>query len=68
MPGRPGMRLGRLAPKIHRNTLLFDDYLKADAPPPPPEKSYWEYKVPPDWTMMGNDKSGIARAPTRGIE
>ena len=59
MDGRPGLRLGKLAPKVHPKTLLFSKYLKADAPPLPPQKVYWEYKVPADaWQMFGNDDIG----------
>jgi|SRR5579872_1953630 len=47
--------LGKLAPKHNAKTLLFSKYL-VDAPP---EKVYWEYKVPDDaWQMFGNDSIG----------
>lgn len=53
------MKLGKLAPKKHSKTLLFSKYLLADAPPPPPEKTYWEYKVNPSTIgMYGNDTIG----------
>src|SRR5271154_4652808 len=57
MAGRNGMKLGRLAPKFHPKTLKFSAYLKADAPPPPPEKTYWEYKIG-TYPMMLNDTLG----------
>jgi hypothetical protein len=51
-------KLGRLAPKIHPNTLKFSNYLlKNSALPVPPEKAYWEFRVP-DWKMLANDQLG----------
>ena len=58
MSGRPGMKLGRLAPKVHAKTLLLDKYLLPEALPAPPEKAYWEYKVGETWPMMLNDSLG----------
>ena len=53
------MKLGKLAPKAHPKTLQFSRYLKAGAPPLPPAKVYWEYKVPVGaWQMFGNDTIG----------
>jgi hypothetical protein len=53
------MKFGKLPRKFNRKTLLFHDYLKPDAPPPPPRKVYWEYKIPDDaWNMFGNDTIG----------
>jgi hypothetical protein len=53
-----GLKLGRLPRKFHPKTLLFHKYALADAPPPP-EKTYWEYKIPDDaWQMFGNDSIG----------
>jgi hypothetical protein len=54
---RPGMRLGKLAPKHNPKTLLFRNYLLKTAPPPPPSKAYYEYKVS-SWGMFGNDQYG----------
>lgn len=49
------MRLGRLPRKLNRKTLVFADYVL----PTPPEKVYWEYKIPDDaWGMFGNDTIG----------
>lgn len=54
-----GLKLGRLPKKLHPKTLRFADYLKADAPPAPPAKTYWEYKIPEAaWGMFGNDQIG----------
>lgn len=52
-------KLGKLAPKHNDKTLLFSKYLKADAPPPPPEKAFYEYAVDPSAILMyGNDTVG----------
>jgi hypothetical protein len=60
MSGRPGMKLGKTAPKFNPKTLFFKKYLLPSAPLPPPEsKVYWEYKVPATaWGMLGNDNFG----------
>lgn len=59
MSGRPGMKLGRLAPKVHAKTLKFSNYLRSDAPAPPPAKAFYEYVLPPNgWGMLGNDDIG----------
>lgn len=53
------MKLGKLAPKRNRKTLSFAAYLKSPVLPTPPEKNYWEYKVPPSTIgMYGNDTVG----------
>lgn len=52
------LKLGRLAPKPHKNTLKFSDYLKPNAAlPAPPSKAFWEYKMN-DWKMLKNDEVG----------
>jgi hypothetical protein len=52
-------KLGKLAPKFHPKTLSFAKFLKADAPPPPPERTFWEYRIPPSTIgMYGNDTVG----------
>jgi hypothetical protein len=52
-------KLGKLAPKANPKTLLFSKFLRADAPPPPPNKLWREYKIPKDaWQMFGNDTAG----------
>lgn len=58
-------KLGKLPPKVNRKTLLFSDYLKATAPPAPPEKLGWEYKVP-TWGMMKNDSVGCCTCSAYG--
>jgi len=53
------VKLGKLSPKYHAKTLSFAAYLKADAPPLPPEKVFREYKIPSDaWGMFANDAVG----------
>src|ERR1700727_2323390 len=53
------MKLGKLAPKRNRKTLSFVAYLKTPVLPAPPEKNFWEYKVPPATIgMYGNDTVG----------
>lgn len=64
---RPGMKLGKLAPKHNAKTLLFKNYLKATAAPPPPAKTYYEYKVS-SWGMMGNDTFGDCTCACAGHE
>ena len=52
-------KLGKLSPKFHPKTLKFSNYLLAGAPPPPPEKQFWEYKIDPrNIQMFGNDSIG----------
>jgi hypothetical protein len=52
-------KLGKLAPKFNKKTLAFSKYLRADAPPLPPAKVYWEYRVPANaWQFFGNDTIG----------
>jgi len=56
---RPGLMLGKLPRKRNSKTLLFSNYLRASALPPPPTKKAWEYKVAPSgWGMYGNDTIG----------
>jgi len=53
------MKLGKLPPKFHPKTLLLEKYTTPTALPPPPKKTYWEYKVRPDsWPMYANDRIG----------
>jgi hypothetical protein len=55
----PRMKLGKLKPKHHPATLDFGKILLPDAPPPPPEKAFWEYKTDPYAIgMYGNDVCG----------
>lgn len=50
--------LGKLNPKVHPKTLLFDKYLTGELPLPA-EKIYREYKVPATAKQMfGNDTIG----------
>lgn len=49
---------GKLAPKEHPHTLKLSSILREDALILPPTKTYWEYKVPDDWGMLGNDRYG----------
>lgn len=52
------MKLGKHAPKFNVNSLNFRSYLGSKLPPPP-DKVYREYKIPPDaWGMFGNDTIG----------
>ncbi|MFZ0212518.1 MAG: hypothetical protein WBE20_16155 [Candidatus Acidiferrales bacterium] len=52
-------RLGKNDPKPHRLTLNFNDFVPAGPLPVPPEKVYWEYKIPEaQLGMFGNDKYG----------
>lgn len=52
-------KLGKLSPKYNPKTLRFSAYLKAPVLPAPPEKNYWEYKIPPDTIgMFLNDQIG----------
>jgi hypothetical protein len=51
------MMLGKTPPKFNKRTLRLGNYLIPDAPPIPPTKTYWEYKVPA-WTMAKNDTVG----------
>jgi hypothetical protein len=55
---RIGMKLGKLAPKRNLKTLDFAKYLKSSAMLPPPDKTYWEYKLKTPWGMFGNDQYG----------
>jgi len=49
-------KLGKHPPKHNAKTLMFSRYLKATAPPVPPTKAFWEYKIPEaTWGMMAND-------------
>jgi hypothetical protein len=55
----PKMKLGKLAPKPHYKTIPFAAFLKDTSLPVPPEKSFWEYKIPPETIgMFGNDQYG----------
>lgn len=55
----PRYKLGKLAPKPNLKTIPFHKFLATDAPPPPPEKVYWEYKLPVNnLRMLGNDTVG----------
>jgi hypothetical protein len=52
-------KLGLGPKKLHRLTLDFNDYVAADALPPPPEKAFFEYKIDPSKIQMfGNDQYG----------
>jgi hypothetical protein len=52
-------KLGKLAPKFNRKTLRFSSFLRATALPAPPEKAFWEYKIPPKTIgMFLNDQIG----------
>lgn len=53
-------KLGKLAPKFNPKTLKFSAYLNRATPlMPPPEKSFWEYKIPPAAIgMFLNDQIG----------
>jgi hypothetical protein len=52
-------KLGKLAPRKNPKTLKLSKYLLATAPPAPPEKTYWEYLIPPATIgMYGNDTIG----------
>ena len=52
-------KLGKLAPKHNPKTLRFSAFLRTDAPPPPPERTFLEYKIPPATIgMYGNDQFG----------
>jgi hypothetical protein len=54
-----GKMLGKLAPKYNARTRDFSKYFGTIIPPPPPEKVWREYKIPPDaWQMFGNDTIG----------
>jgi hypothetical protein len=54
------LMLGRLPKKHNPMMLKFSDYLRANAPlPPPPAKQAWEYKIPDaNWGMYKNDVCG----------
>jgi hypothetical protein len=66
---RNGMMLGKLAPKFNRKTLAFSKYLLPSAPPPPPSKAYYEYKIPASaWGMLGNDQYGCCTCAGPGHE
>lgn len=53
------LKYGKLPPKAHPKTLMFEKYLKDPDIPPPPIKTYWGYKVQPgQWGMLGNDTIG----------
>jgi hypothetical protein len=52
-------KLGKLGPKWNEKTLLLSDYLKTSAPPPPPSKAFYEYKIPAKgWGLMMNATYG----------
>lgn len=52
-------KLGKLPPKQNARTLKLSTYLGERMPPPPPNKVWREYKVPPDaWGMYANDRIG----------
>jgi hypothetical protein len=51
------MKFGKLSPKANPKTLKMSRYLLADAPPAPPSKSYWEYRVK-NYPMFSNDVLG----------
>src|ERR1700676_4822018 len=53
----PEVKLGKLAPRRDPRTIQLKDYVPAGAPPIPPEKTYWEYKLT-DWKMLKNDSVG----------
>jgi hypothetical protein len=62
-------KLGKLSPKWSDKTLLLDGYLKASAPPPPPSKSFYEYKIPATgWGMMKNATFGCCTCACAGHE
>jgi hypothetical protein len=50
-------KLGKLAPKFNRKTLVLFKYADPDVLPTPPAKTYWEYMVK-DYPMMLNDTLG----------
>lgn len=50
------LKLGKLAPKPHLKTLWLPRYTGIMVPPPP-SKTYWEYKVK-SWPMYLNDQLG----------
>jgi hypothetical protein len=50
-------KLGKLAPKHNARTLRYSVFVRPDAPPLPPEKTYWEYLVK-SYPMMKNDSVG----------
>jgi hypothetical protein len=53
------LKLGKLPPKHNPKTLMFSKFIKADALPIPPERAFWEYKIPDGaWGMDGNDEVG----------
>jgi hypothetical protein len=56
----PTYKLGKLAPKFNPKTLKFSAYLNRQTPlMPPPEKNFWEYKIPPATIgMYLNDEIG----------
>jgi hypothetical protein len=51
------VKLGKLAPKENAKTLSMAKFLLPDAPPPPPAKTFWEYRVTA-WPMFENDNVG----------
>jgi hypothetical protein len=52
-------KLGKNDPKFHEKTLSMSRILLPDALPPSPEKTYWEYKIPPNTIgMFANDNIG----------
>jgi hypothetical protein len=50
------LRTGKNAPVFDTRTLKFENYLAADAPPPPPVVNW--YKSVTDWLMLANDTLG----------
>src|SRR3984893_279168 len=53
------LKLGKLAPKFNRKTLLLERYLLPGAIYPQPKKLFREYKIPDEsWGMYGNDQVG----------
>jgi hypothetical protein len=52
-------KLGKLAPKKNKKTLMFAKFLPKIALPAPPEKAFWEYRIPPATIgMFLNDEIG----------
>ncbi len=52
-------KLGKHPPKFHPKTLLFSQFRQVEAPPPPPNKLFREYKILNGaWQMFANDTVG----------
>ncbi len=60
-------RLGKLPAKSSLKALLFEDFLKADTPTPPPAYNFWAKRTPFQLRTFGNTQHGCCTRASQAI-